>query len=264
MLGPEVGRLLAERYREHGVDLRSERGRASRRQPGGGPRGSPLRREPSPLRRRARRGRGGASRRPRRRRRDPYGRVRSDGAARVHACGDVAASWRPSLGQHVRREHWTSAAGQGARSRAPSWTSQSPRRAPYFWSDQFGLRLQHVGHRTAGRGSSWTASRNRSRPAMTAQTAAWWPRFWATARRTSGPRAESSRSCGPPRETHAAAVSAPRTRPRAGSGPRPSTRAWSSTCHPGRIGTKSKLPAAVDTSVRTGPLPFSTNQATWS
>jgi 3-phenylpropionate/trans-cinnamate dioxygenase ferredoxin reductase subunit len=46
----------------------------------------------------------------------------------------------------VRVEHWTSAAGQ-ARTVAASITGElAPYdETPYFWSDQFGLRLQHVG-----------------------------------------------------------------------------------------------------------------------
>jgi 3-phenylpropionate/trans-cinnamate dioxygenase ferredoxin reductase subunit len=80
------------------------------------------------------------------------GAVETDASGRTHrsdvyACGDVAAWWRPTLGAHRRVEHWTSAAGQ-ARAVARSilgWpeTYDEP---PYFWSDQFGLRLQYVGH----------------------------------------------------------------------------------------------------------------------
>jgi len=68
----------------------------------------------------------------------------------VYACGDVASWWRPSHGRHVRVEHWTSAAGQ-ARSVASAIAGQDAPYddAPYFWSDQFGLRLQHVGHADA-------------------------------------------------------------------------------------------------------------------
>jgi len=68
----------------------------------------------------------------------------------VYACGDVASWWRPSHGRHVRVEHWTSAAGQ-ARAVASAITGEPVPYddAPYFWSDQFGLRLQHVGHADA-------------------------------------------------------------------------------------------------------------------
>jgi 3-phenylpropionate/trans-cinnamate dioxygenase ferredoxin reductase component len=65
----------------------------------------------------------------------------------VFACGDVASAWRPSMGAHVRVEHWTSAAGQAtAVAHAILGRSRPYDDLPYFWSDQFGLRLQHVGH----------------------------------------------------------------------------------------------------------------------
>jgi 3-phenylpropionate/trans-cinnamate dioxygenase ferredoxin reductase subunit len=65
----------------------------------------------------------------------------------VYACGDLASWFRPSLGRRVRVEHWTSAAGQ-ARAVASAITGEPAPydESPYFWSDQFGLRLQHVGH----------------------------------------------------------------------------------------------------------------------
>ena len=77
----------------------------------------------------------------------------------VYACGDVAAQWRPSLGRRARVEHWTSAVGQGAAvAHAIAGADRPHDDVPYFWSDQFGLRLQHVGH--AGhrtRGGRWRA-----------------------------------------------------------------------------------------------------------
>lgn len=71
----------------------------------------------------------------------------------VYACGDVAAVWRPPVARHVRTEHWTSAAAQGtAVARAILGRSAPADDVPYFWSDQFGLRLQHVGH-----GANWAS-----------------------------------------------------------------------------------------------------------
>ena len=62
-------------------------------------------------------------------------------------CGDVAAAWRPSLARHLRVEHWTSAAGQAATVAHAILGEERPYDdLPYFWSDGFGLRLQHVGH----------------------------------------------------------------------------------------------------------------------
>jgi NADPH-dependent 2,4-dienoyl-CoA reductase/sulfur reductase-like enzyme len=64
----------------------------------------------------------------------------------VYACGDAAAPWHPPLACHVRFEHWSSAVHQAttvARTILGHETSSAP--CPYFWSDQFGFRLQHVG-----------------------------------------------------------------------------------------------------------------------
>ncbi len=64
----------------------------------------------------------------------------------VFACGDVASAWRPELGRHARREHWTAAAA-GARSVANAivGAERPDHSESFFWSDQFGWRLQMVG-----------------------------------------------------------------------------------------------------------------------
>ena len=75
---------------------------------------------------------------------DAYGR---SSTPNVYACGDVAAWWRPSEGMHIRTEHWTSAAGQARAVAAAIVGNATPYDEPsFFWSDQFGLRLQYVGH----------------------------------------------------------------------------------------------------------------------
>lgn len=72
---------------------------------------------------------------------DACGRTEHPG---VFACGDVAVFG----GRRV--EHWTSASGQAAAVAATILGRPAPYLdAPYFWSDQFGLRLQMVGT-TAG------------------------------------------------------------------------------------------------------------------
>jgi len=59
----------------------------------------------------------------------------------------VASAWRPALGLTVRVEHWTNAAGQATAVAHAILGDDVPHdELPYFWSDQFGLRLQHVGH----------------------------------------------------------------------------------------------------------------------
>ena len=73
---------------------------------------------------------------------DACGRTTHPG---VYSCGDVAAF----AGRRV--EHWTSASGQGVAVASAILGSPEPyHETPYFWSDQFGLRLQMVGN-TAGR-----------------------------------------------------------------------------------------------------------------
>jgi 3-phenylpropionate/trans-cinnamate dioxygenase ferredoxin reductase subunit len=75
---------------------------------------------------------------------DACGRTETPG---VYAAGDVAEAWHPLLGRRLRVEHWTSAAGQGAAVAHAILGKERPHAAlPYFWSDQFGLRLQYVGH----------------------------------------------------------------------------------------------------------------------
>ena len=152
LLGEEVGRVLAERYRAAGVDLRTGARVQALRTAGGLPRALRLASgtevacdaalvavgaEP------ATELLGGGALQT-----DSCGRTAHSG---VYACGDAAAVWRPSVGRHTRTEHWTSAAAQGAAAaRAILGRGAPADDVPYFWSDQFGLRLQHVGH-----GSGW-------------------------------------------------------------------------------------------------------------
>jgi 3-phenylpropionate/trans-cinnamate dioxygenase ferredoxin reductase subunit len=149
LLGSEVGSVLAERYRSAGVDVRVRaRVEGLKAGPRGGPRALALAggqevacdtalvavgAEPAT---------------------ELLGEktIETDSCGRtawpaVYACGDVASVWRPSAARHLRTEHWTSAATQGAAvARAILGRSAPAETVPYFWSDQFGLRLQHVGH----------------------------------------------------------------------------------------------------------------------
>jgi 3-phenylpropionate/trans-cinnamate dioxygenase ferredoxin reductase component len=148
LLGRDVGLMLADRYRAHGVDVRLnarvERLRADASgQPqalqladgaeiacdvvlaavGSEPAGDLL---------------GAAAVAT-----DAHGWT---GLPGIYACGDVAAWWRPSLQRHVRSEHWASAAIQGATvARTLLGRGEQLDQPGYFWSDQFGLRLQHIG-----------------------------------------------------------------------------------------------------------------------
>ncbi len=74
--------------------------------------------------------------------------------AGVVAVGDCAATSDDGAGGVVRTEHWTSALEQPAVAVARllgGVASVPPRRTvPYFWSDQYGTRLQFAGHRREG------------------------------------------------------------------------------------------------------------------
>jgi NADPH-dependent 2,4-dienoyl-CoA reductase/sulfur reductase-like enzyme len=152
VLGYDVGRLIAERYEAYGIDLRLGAGLAGfRRGPAGRVRGvlladgrelacdaavlgigaDPVAPEGCPA------GRGGIPT-------DACGRTALPG---VYACGDAASTFRTALGRRIRVEHWTSASAQGAAVAAAILGREEPHDdPPYFWSDQLGLRLQHVGH----------------------------------------------------------------------------------------------------------------------
>jgi 3-phenylpropionate/trans-cinnamate dioxygenase ferredoxin reductase subunit len=132
-LGPVLGRLLAERYRSYGVDLRVESGVAGFDA-----------------------GRDGAVRSVRL---TDGSEIRGDVAlvgigvepadellpnvpegVPIYACGDVGGG----LG------HWTSAAVEAAAvARRILGRPRRPAPPPFFWSDQFGLRLQLVGRANA-------------------------------------------------------------------------------------------------------------------
>jgi 3-phenylpropionate/trans-cinnamate dioxygenase ferredoxin reductase component len=151
VLGEEAGGVLAERYRAHGVDLRMGVGLSRIVTPGDGrvealelADGSVVPCDvaliaigAAPASELLGGDRAGIET-------DACGRTTHPG---VFACGDVASAWRPSMGAHVRVEHWTSAAGQAASvAHAILGRTRPYDDLPYFWSDQFGLRLQHVGH----------------------------------------------------------------------------------------------------------------------
>lgn len=73
----------------------------------------------------------------------PTGRV--EGLDGVWALGDVA-SWAGPDGVRRRHEHWTSAGDQAAVvARDIVGEPPPPPTVPYFWSDQFGLKIQLIG-----------------------------------------------------------------------------------------------------------------------
>ncbi len=120
LLGPEVGEVLAQRARAHGVDLRTGTTDVPERDTVLWAVGVAPARELLP-----------------KLEVDTCGRTQ---IPRVYACGDVTGSG-----------HWTAASGQAA---AAAWAilgeSRPYEEALYVWSDQFGLRLQLVGDPTLG------------------------------------------------------------------------------------------------------------------
>jgi 3-phenylpropionate/trans-cinnamate dioxygenase ferredoxin reductase subunit len=130
-LGSELGRILGRRYRAHGVDLRTETGATGFRT-------------------------------------DAKGRIRgvvlTDGtelecdvvlvAVGVEPSRDLLR-WEPTPPVYVcgdaagGRGHWTSAAAEAVDvARLILDLNPLPQPQPFFWSDQFGLRLQLVGDTT--------------------------------------------------------------------------------------------------------------------
>ncbi|MCC4321904.1 FAD-dependent oxidoreductase [Streptomyces malaysiensis subsp. malaysiensis] len=71
----------------------------------------------------------------------------------VVAVGDVARLARPGTARTVRAEHWTSGMLQGAvaaRNLLAGSTVEPFDALPYFWSDQYGARIQYAGRREPG------------------------------------------------------------------------------------------------------------------
>ncbi len=80
------------------------------------------------------------------------GAVRVDAGGRtevpdVYAAGDAAAPFDSRSDSHSRTEHWGAAAWQGTAA-AKAMLGEEPVAAPLpsFWSDQYGIRIQSVGH----------------------------------------------------------------------------------------------------------------------
>ncbi|WP_425558962.1 NAD(P)/FAD-dependent oxidoreductase, partial [Kutzneria kofuensis] len=73
------------------------------------------------------------------------------GLPEVVAVGDVAASYSVYLHDRHRAEHWTNALEQPLTAAATLLGEPRPHlSAPYFWSDQYGVRIQFAGRRREG------------------------------------------------------------------------------------------------------------------
>jgi 3-phenylpropionate/trans-cinnamate dioxygenase ferredoxin reductase component len=70
-------------------------------------------------------------------------------AANVYAVGDAATWWHPLAGRHHHVEHWTTTTEQAVTvaSCITLGHDATPELAapPYFWSDQFGIKIQAIG-----------------------------------------------------------------------------------------------------------------------
>lgn len=81
-----------------------------------------------------------------------------EGLDGLYALGDVAR-WRDDItGQWTRREHWSSAGDQAAIVAHTILGLPVPdylRAAPYFWSDQYGIKIQLAGRPELARSGRW-------------------------------------------------------------------------------------------------------------
>ena len=83
---------------------------------------------------------------------DVYDGIRTDATLatsdpHVWAAGDVANAYHPHLQTHLRVEHWANAKHQGATAGANMLGAGEPHdRLPYFFSDQYELGMEYVGH----------------------------------------------------------------------------------------------------------------------
>jgi NADPH-dependent 2,4-dienoyl-CoA reductase/sulfur reductase-like enzyme len=73
----------------------------------------------------------------------------AEGTTGVVAAGDVARWWHPLYREHLRIEHWDHASRQGITAArnllAGPEDAQQYDAVPYFWSDQYDVKLQLVG-----------------------------------------------------------------------------------------------------------------------
>jgi NADPH-dependent 2,4-dienoyl-CoA reductase/sulfur reductase-like enzyme len=73
----------------------------------------------------------------------------AEGSTGVVAAGDVARWWHPLYQQHLRIEHWDQASRQGVTAARNLLTGPGDAEqydaVPYFWSDQYDVKLQLVG-----------------------------------------------------------------------------------------------------------------------
>ncbi|MGH9183882.1 MAG: NAD(P)/FAD-dependent oxidoreductase [Acidimicrobiales bacterium] len=65
----------------------------------------------------------------------------------IYAAGDVANAWHPHYQRRLRAEHWANALNQGATAGRNATGQRDPyTRPPYFFTDQYDLGMEYVGH----------------------------------------------------------------------------------------------------------------------
>jgi NADPH-dependent 2,4-dienoyl-CoA reductase/sulfur reductase-like enzyme len=139
VLGPEMGKVFADLHREHGVDLRLGTTDLS-----GIDADAVL---------------AGVGVRPRTELAEAAGLEVDNGVLvdadlrtsdpDVFAVGDIANEEHPTLGRRLRVEHWANALNQPATAAAAILGRSAPYdRLPYFFSDQYDLGMEYVGHAT--------------------------------------------------------------------------------------------------------------------
>jgi len=65
----------------------------------------------------------------------------------IYAAGDVANAWHQRYKRHLRVEHWANALNQGTLAgRNAAGEQEAYTRLPYFFSDQYDLGMEYVGH----------------------------------------------------------------------------------------------------------------------
>ena len=70
------------------------------------------------------------------------------GLPNIVAVGDIARVYRPDLDRYARTEHWTTASSQpraAVTNLLAGTTVEHHTDQPYFWSDQYGVRIQYAG-----------------------------------------------------------------------------------------------------------------------
>jgi len=65
----------------------------------------------------------------------------------IFAAGDVAAAWHPVFGSRIRVEHWDNAKRQGpVAARNMLGRREAYDRVPYFYTDQYDFGMEYAGH----------------------------------------------------------------------------------------------------------------------